>query len=159
MSARIMKVQRFTRLRRMPKKTGTMTPQERIFAQEYAAIGDAQRAAVAAGYQAPKASGYKALARPAVASEIVRLQTERLTNEVLPLAVDVHIRLLKDPRTPGGVLVQAVKVAYERALGTGAAEGKEPHEMTADEIATALQALKREASNRAKPVIEPSVLD
>jgi hypothetical protein len=96
-----------------------------------------------------------------VAAEVARIQMERLTNEILPLAVDVHCRLLKDPRTPGGVLVQAVKLAYERALGSGAMEGKEPHEMTADEIATALQALKREASNRAKPVIEsaPSVMD
>lgn len=143
----------------MPKKGGVMTPKERAFVKDYVANGDAQEAAKSAGYSQPRSQGYQALARPAIAGEVARLQMERLTNEILPLAVDVHCRLLKDPKTPGGVLVQAVKLAYERALGTGAMEGKEPHEMTADEIATALQALKREASNRAKPVIEASVLD
>lgn len=143
----------------MPKKGGVLTPQEREYIATYVATGSTTEAGRAAGLAMPEKNASRVLARPAIAGEVARLQMERLTNEILPLAVDVHCRLLKDPKTPGGVLVQAVKLAYERALGAGAMEGKEPHEMTADEIATALQALKREASNRAKPVIEASVLD
>ena len=145
----------------MPKKSGVLTPQERTYIDAYVAEGSTTKAAIAAGYAQPDKHAAQPLRRPLVAAEVARIQLERLTNEILPLAVDVHCRLLKDPRTPGGVLVQAVKLAYERALGSGAMEGKEPHEMTADDIATALQALKREASNRAKPIIEStsSVLD
>lgn len=140
----------------MPTKNGRMTRQERIAAQVFAATGNVTKAGEAAGYAFPQPAASRALARPQVAAEVERIQRERLTNEILPLAVEVHARLLHDKRTAGGVLVQAVKLAYDRTLGTETGEGKEPHEMTADEIATALQALKREASNRAKPVIESS---
>ena len=145
-----------------------MTGSERVFASTYAATGDTKHAAREAGFTG-QASGWKALQRPAVQAEIARIQTERLFNEVLPLAVKVHIDLLQNPATPAGARVQAVKLAYDRTLGTDAsASDKQPHEMTADEIAKALAEAKLRAAtlesvkaDRAKPVIDvsPGVLD
>jgi len=138
----------------MPRIGGTLTPQEQACAEAFAATGSTTEAGEAANYAHPVFAASRTLARPAVAAEVARIQLERISNEVLPLAVDVHVALLRNPRTPAGALVQAVKLAYDRALGVGAADGKEPHEMTADELARALNALKREQSDRAAPIIE-----
>jgi len=119
------------------------------------------RAAAKAGY-ADVSSGSHALKRPDVQAEIARLQTERLFNEVLPLAVQVHIDLLTSPTTPAGAKVQAVKLAYDRTLGVeGAANAKQPHEMTPEELAKAIAEAKLKAAtlenvkaDRARPVLE-----
>lgn len=138
----------------MPVKSGTQTPQERRFIEAYASTQNTKFAGQEAGYKHPAVQGNQALARPAVQAEIARIQAERITNEVLPLAVDVHIALLRNPKTPAGALVQAVKLAYDRALGAQGADGKEPHEMTGEELTRAIERLKGEASERARPVIE-----
>lgn len=134
-----------------------MTPSERAFSEVFAGTMDAQYAAKAAGFSAPHSSGYKALQRPAIQAEIARIQQERLFSELLPLAVDAHIDLLTNKSTPAGARVQAVKLVYDRTLGEKAGEGgagKEPHEMTADELANQLIKLRREAAERASPVID-----
>ena len=152
----------------MPLKSGKITPGERAFAAAYAETGSQGYAGKKAGYVSA-AGASLALQRPAVQAEIARIQTERLFNEVLPLAVRVHIDLLQNPATPAGARVQAVKLAYDRTLGTDAsASDKQPHEMTADEIAKALAEARLRAAtlesvkaDRAKPVIDasPGVLD
>lgn len=139
----------------MPKKGGKATPQERRFVKEYAATGHAQFAAAQAGYARPSAAASQALARPAIQAAIREEQTARLNNELLPLAVRAIERLLLDPKTPAGATVQAAKLVMDRTLGdTSAAGGKEPHEMTGEELARALDRLRQEASERSKPVIE-----
>lgn len=152
----------------MPDKKGRMTHQEKAFTEAYAATGQASIAGRMAGYKSD-ASPSQLLQRPAIQAEIARIQTERLFNEVLPLAVKVHIDLLQNSATPAGARVQAVKLAYDRTLGTDAsASDKQPHEMTADEIAKALAEARLRAAtlesvkaDRAKPVIDvsPGVLD
>lgn len=95
----------------------------------------------------------QALQRPAVQAEIARQTQEKLFSDILPLAVAAHKRLLSDPRTPAGAVVQAVKLAYDRTLGAeGAERAKEPHEMTPEELAQAISTLERVAAERAKPV-------
>lgn len=139
----------------MPRKSGKQTPQERVFIDAYVARGDAKAAAEAAGYKLPGIAGNNVLARPAIQAEIVRLQQERIANELLPLAVDVHKALLTGANVPAGAKVQAVKLAYDRAFGPDdAARDKEPHEMSAEELAEAIDKLKRVASERAQPVID-----
>lgn len=118
-----------------------------------------------AGY-ADVSSGSHALKRQDVNAEIARIQAERLFNEVLPLAVQVHIDLLTSPSTPAGAKVQAVKLAYDRTLGSDqAGAGKEPHEMTPQELQKALDdarlqaaALESVKADRARPIVdhEPS---
>lgn len=146
----------------MPKKGGRMTRPERVFAGAYAASGDKALAARQAGLSTTSGAAHKALQRPAVQAEIARIQMERLFSEVLPLAVQVHLDILNDPRTPAGARVQAVKLAYDRTLGSDeAGKGKDPHEMTPDELAKALAdaklraaALEHAKAERARPVVE-----
>jgi hypothetical protein len=139
----------------MPLKSGRQTPQERALIDAYVATGDKRRAGEAAGYASPLVAANHALARPAIAAEVTRLQLERISNELLPLAVDVHKQLLTSPTTPAGAKIQAVKLAYDRAFGSqDAAGGKEPHEMTGAELAAEIDKLKRRASDLAKPIVE-----
>lgn len=150
----------------MPLKNGRMTPKERKLAETYAVTLDQQYAAKKAGYYDAGGASL-AMQRPAVQDEIRRIQLAKLFNEVLPLAVQEHIKLLEDPKTPAGAKVQAVKLAYDRTLGTQeGTESKAPHEMTADEIQRELMAsklrlaaLERAKADQAKPVIEGSLDD
>lgn len=138
-----------------------LTRKERQFAKAFVQAGSVTEAAARAGY-ANHTGGVKALARPDVHAEIARIQTERLFNEVLPLAIQVHIDLLASPTTPAGAKVQAVKLAYDRTLGGEAsATDKQPHEMTPQELQKALDdarlkaaALESVKADRAKPVVD-----
>lgn len=152
----------------MPLKTGRLTPKERRVAVAMAQTGDQRVAARAAGLF--DASGVsKALQRPAVQEEIRRVQVELLFSQVLPLAVSQHLALLEDPKTPAGAKVQAIKLAYDRTLGTQeGASSKAPHEMTPNEITSALAesrlrlaALESAKADQARPILEaePSPFD
>ena len=144
----------------MQKTQRTLTNRQSLFARRIAHGEPVQQAAAGAGY-ADHTPGWRALQAPHVQAEIARIQTERLFNEVLPLAVQVHIDLLTNPATPAGARVQAVKLAYDRTLGGDAATSdKQPHEMTADELARAIDdaklraaALESVKADRARPVI------
>lgn len=119
------------------------------------------RAAALAGY-ADASGATHAMKRPDVQAEIARVQTERLFSEVLPLAIQVHLDLLASSTTPAGAKVQAVKLAYDRTLGTeNSDKAKDPHEMTPDELAKALATAKLQAAalesvkaDRSRPVLE-----
>lgn len=112
----------------------------------------------AAGYAHPAKQASNVLARPAIAAEVARLQLERIANELLPLAVDVHKELLTGLAVPAGARVQAVKLAYDRAFGSqDAAGGKAPHEMTGAELAAEIDKLKRRAADLATPIIDGEV--
>lgn len=151
----------------MPRKGGKVTAQERAFIKHMAATNDKTYAATKAGYRQPETVGHIVAAKPAIKAEIAREQTEKLFSELLPLAVTVHAKILADDKTPAGARVQAIKLAYDRTLGqSDAAAGKEPHEMTPEEIAKALaqlqtsaDALKRAASDKARPVLELEPID
>lgn len=148
----------------MPQKEARLTPRQSMFARRLAQGQAVSEASKLAGY-GDHTGGVRAAQTPHVQAEIARIQTERLFNEVLPLAVQAHIDLLTNPATPAGARVQAVKLAYDRTLG-GDATGsdKQPHEMTADELARAIDdaklraaALESVKADRAKPVIEGDV--
>jgi hypothetical protein len=139
----------------VPRKSGKMTQQETVFARAYAATADRALAGVVARYSRPLEMADKNLAKPAVQAEIAREQTARLFSEALPAAVGCLIEIITSPKAPAGARVQAAKVVMDRTLGTdGAGQAKEPHEMTAEELAKAIDELERMASARAKP-IEP----
>lgn len=139
----------------------SLTRRERQFSAAYAQLGSVTEAAKKAGY-ANHTGGVNALKRQDVNAEIARIQAERLFNEVLPLAVQVHIDLLSNPATPAGARVQAVKLAYDRTLGSDQASAdKQPHEMTPQELQKALDdarlkaaALESVKADRARPIVE-----
>lgn len=141
----------------MPRKNGHLTNQERAIAAAYADTGSQGFAARQAGVQQPAAS--KALQRPAVQAEILRVQQERLTNDLLPLAVRCVEEILTNVKAPAGARIQAAKLVFDRTLGVqGALGDKEPHEMSGSELADAIAKLEAMAADRAKP-IEAEVLD
>ena len=103
-----------------------------------------------------------ALQRPSVQAEIVREQTRILYETALPLAVGRLVRILQDDRIRPSDHNQAIKIALAHTLGGSAsAEAKDPHEMTPDELAKALNEAKLRAAalesvkaDRARPVVE-----
>lgn len=150
----------------MPIKSGTKTPQERAFLAHLPESTTPRHAAAAAGYANPSVSAHQLMQRPAIYAEAVQVQLERMHKTLLPLAVNAIERLLTDTRTPAGAVVQAAKLVMDRTLGESDST-KAPHEMNGDELARALDSLRREAADRARPVIDvapiaqpaPNVLD
>lgn len=146
-----------------------ITKQEAVYATVYAETGNSLYAATQAGYAQPRVGAWRAAQRPEVQERVLAVQTERINNHLLPLAVGALERILTDPKAPAGAQVQAAKLVLDRALGDGsAAADKAPHEMTGDELARQLERLRQEAAARARPVIdaepvkktgEPSLFD
>lgn len=129
-------------------------------AEAYAMTQDKRFAAHAAGVSDRSNAVGKALARPAVQAEIARVQQERLFSEALPAAVQCLISIATDPKAAAGARVQASKVILDRTLGIDEAmKGKEPHEMTPDELAKAIEQLQRLASDKARPIVELEAID
>jgi len=109
----------------------------------------------AAGYASPLVAANHTLAKPAIAAEVIKLQTQRLVDEILPLAIEQHKALLANAATPAGAKAQLIKLAYDRTMGSQDAKGrKELHEMTVDELADELEQLKRRQADLARPILE-----
>jgi phage terminase small subunit len=147
----------------MPDKLGRINKQESVFIERYAATGDARYAAEKAGYKSPAARASENLAKPMVVAEVQKLQRARLANEALPLAVDRLVGQLKDKNVVGAPLNKAIELTlkYGGAVADEA-QGKEPHEMSGEELARAIDTLERAAMAKAKPIeatVEPSILD
>ncbi len=142
----------------MPRFNGHLTASEKVVAAAYAETGSQQFAAHRAGIQQPGAS--KALQRPAVQAEILRIQHERLTNDLLPLAVKAVEDILRSDKAPAGARIQAAKLVFDRTLGAqDALGGKEPHEMTGSELADAIAKLEAMAASKARPIEDAAVVD
>lgn len=137
----------------MPLKSGKMTKPEKAFSAHYASTGNATYSAAAAGYSSPQPRSSELLQRPAVQEEIRRQQVARLFQEALPAAVQCLVSIMTDAKAPAGARVQASKVVLDRTLGDKEeGQRKEPHEMSADEIAKAIDELERVAASRAKSI-------
>lgn len=141
----------------MPRKNGRLTRQETAIASAFAETGSQKAAASLTGMSQPGAS--LALQRPSVQAEILRVQQERLTNDLLPLAVRCVEEILTNAKAPAGARIQAAKLVFDRTLGVqGALGDKEPHEMSGSELADAIAKLEAMAADRARP-IDAEVLD
>ena len=137
----------------MPVKSGKLTNQEKAYSRAFAASGDKAISGMAARYARPLEAAERNMRKPAVLAEIAKEQTARLFNEALPAAVNCLVEIITNSKAPAGARVQASKVVMDRTLGeAGAAQSKEPHEMSAEELAKAIDELERVASARAKPV-------
>lgn len=139
----------------MPLKDGRLTKAEVAFSRAYAATGHKTFAAMSAGYAMPAEAAAQVLARPAVQESIKRQQIARLNNELLPLALDTISTILENEKATDSNKLTAAGLVMKYSVGQdGAGETREPHEMSADELAQRIQALRREAAERAKPVID-----
>jgi|SRR5690625_4169603 len=132
-----------------------LTAQQRRFAEAYVESGNRDLALRAAGYTPYRQTAQGLLAKPQVIAEVRRQEELRLNLECLPAAINLLQRALTDDTFPANSRVAAAKIVMDRTIGKeDAAAGKEPHEMTAEELQRAIEQLEREAGNRAK-VINP----
>jgi len=149
----------------MPIKGGRLAPQEQALIAARARGASLREAAREAGYSRPDAAS-RALARPEVLAELQAAQYARLIQEGVPLAVSTLCEIAGDARQPAASRVAASRIILDRGLPAGdAARDKRPEDMSGEELARAIAALQRRASDLAKPVLEaevreaPSVLD
>ena len=140
----------------MPIKSGRRTDKEALFIGHLAATGDEKFAAWKAGYAHPTVQGWKSAHNPAIADAVRRAQVARLNNELLPMALNLIEKVILDDKENTRNRLTAAKIVVDRTIGMvqDGAETKEPHEMTAAELQARLERLRREQSDRAKPVIE-----
>jgi hypothetical protein len=147
----------------MPLKSGRFTSKEELFLQAYAETGNREVAEKRA--KLAPAQGWKVLQREPIQREIVARQVAILTSEALPAAVSVVLEIMRNPKAPAAARVQAAKLTFDRVLPSHAEAGaKEPHEMTPEELASAIDKLESIAAGKAKPMQEiegpkPGVFD
>ena len=139
----------------MPIKTGALTAQEGRFVAALADTGDPAYAFRAAGYKGARNLSV-VLKRPAIQAAVVQAQQARLVNEALPAAVATILEIMRNPKAPAAARVQAAKLTFDRVLPSQAdAGGKEPHEMTPEELAAAIDKLEAIAAGKARMVEAP----
>lgn len=148
----------------MPRIRDGLTHRQKLAVGAYARTSDTKYASSVAGFGERSGAASKAINSPEGRAEIARIQTDILYNEILPLALAKHIELLSNPKTPAGAAVQAIKLAYDRTLGSQeGAQTKELHEMSAADIAAALTQLRAAATSivdvEANPIDDAKPLD
>lgn len=135
----------------MRRREGHLTPQERKFVEALASTGNRQFALKAAGYKGENNAAQVAN-RPQVQAAIIATQVARLTDEALPLAVQTVVSVMKNEKAPAAARIQAAREVFNRVLPSEKGpEGKEPHEMTPEELAAAIDRLESAAAAKARP--------
>lgn len=138
------------------------------FAEIYAQTGNRTYAATKAGYADPAATG-SVLAKDPQIIELTRAEQQRFAREEAGShAIRILLEVGTDPKQPGGVRVSAAKVLHAMS-GIGASDetdGKDPSEMSGDELHLALARMERQRmaiekalSDQAKPIVEAKPLD
>lgn len=149
----------------MPDKTGRRTPREKTWVRHYAMTGDAVYAAEKAGYGAVAMAASNNSRNELLVEDARKISAAQLAGPILKQAVKRHLALLDDPKTTGQTLNRAIEMAYKYGLPEGPdGQRKQPHEMTAEELAQAIATLRRAAADQAKPVLDleaaqPSVFE
>lgn len=147
----------------MPIKSGKMTPMERAFVQTMARVNDQTYAATKAGYKKPVQAGSDLMKKPGI-KEATFAEVQRfLRDQGAAIGVYTLAELAVDTAIPAGVR-RAAASDLAKLSGVGvsdAAQGKEPHEMTAAELRDHAAKLERQRdamlkalSDQAKPVID-----
>ena len=140
----------------MPIKSGSLTPQETAFVEALAASGDPGLAFKAAGYRG-KQNLPSLMKRPGIQAAVIETQRARLVNEALPCAVATILEIMRNPKAPAAARVQAAKLTFDRVLPSHADPGgKEPHEMTPEELAAAIDKLESIAAGKARAIEAPA---
>lgn len=137
----------------MPDHVGRLTPQERIWVRYMAATNDATYAAEKAGYASPQPRGSQNLAKPALMELVREAAWKKLRTDGARIGVDVLISIAEDDKQPAGAR-RAAAADLVKLSGLAGPEGdqaKEPHEMTAEELAAAIDKLRRAAAARLGP--------
>lgn len=135
---------------------------ENRFIDEMVRTGDKTYSATKAGYAHPRSNGATIAAKDTIDAAIRTRSAARLHNVGVPAAIDVLIEIATDVKQSGANRVNAAdKILKHAHAGGEGGESKEPHEMTADELAKAIEHLNQLKANRARPIVEhePSTID
>jgi phage terminase small subunit len=136
----------------MPIRSGALTAQEEAFVAALANTGDPAYAFKTAGYKGARNLSV-VLKRPAIQQAVIATQQMRLANEVLPAAVACILEIIRNPKAPAAARVQAAKLTFDRVLPSQAdTGGREPHEMTPEELAAAIDKLESIAAGKARAI-------
>lgn len=139
----------------MPLKDGRRTDKEALFIGHLASTGDATFAAMRAGYKDPTVQGWQKAHNPAIVESVRKAQVARMVNEVLPLAVDTIVNVLTAQDASNRDKLTAAQIALKYTLGqSDQAQDKDPADMTPAEIQARIDALRRAAADKARPVID-----
>lgn len=141
----------------MPDIKGRFTRKEEIAIAAAVASGDLVEGARRAGYAQPYAAANQLENRPAVMAEIRRREEDRLNNDLLPLAVDRLQKILSDDTENSRNHIAAAKLVLDNTINKrdGDAGAREPHEMTAEELAENIANARRaldDLANNARDV-------
>lgn len=128
-------------MRTKPGKDG-LTVQQRAFTAAYARSGDPAYAATKAGYAHPDTYGHDLLKKPVVQASVREAQARRMVNDLLPLAVDLLEHVIKDKTAKTADRLRAGKIVTDYGFGAHAARDKAPEDMTPDELADRIAALR-----------------
>jgi hypothetical protein len=134
---------------------------EETFAQHYARTGDATYAATKAGYSNPQPRGSENAHDPAIIARASQIRRAKLAQASIE-AVDTLVDGMRDAKAPRQARNTAAGLILKYAVGDdGGSEAKDPHEMSSDEIARALQAAKLRAealesvkADRSRPILD-----
>jgi hypothetical protein len=115
---------------------------------------DSTVAAKRAGYAQPEIAGGVIMSKPAMQAAVKERERSVLITELLPLANKALRGALMDAGVPWGAKMKAVDIVHKQAFGEHeGGSGKAPSEMTPDELAGALDRLKSELAERARPAV------
>lgn len=124
---------------------------ERGFVEHMATTGDAVYSAAKAGYAVPESKGYILKAKPAVQEAIGRRVMEKLAKLGDKAVLTVEMAMDSTTSTWTNKLM-AADMVLKRLEKSDDMGGKEPSEMTSDEIAATIRALELRQSELAKDV-------
>ena len=152
----------------MPDKKGRFTGMEKEFIKHMAARNDKEYAATKAGYKEPAIAGWRLMQNPHIRDATFSATQKFLRDQGAAIGVYTLAELAVDTAIPAGVR-RAAASDLAKLSGVGvsdAAQGKEPHEMTAAELRDHAAKLERQRdamlkvlSDQAKPVLEGEPLE
>jgi len=145
----------------MARNSGRLSRQQQRFVEVMVETGNATYSAAKAGYSSPQPRGSQNMQTPAIQEAVRAAQVARLHNDLLPKALGALDDALTKPAIATKDRIQAAKVVIQYAFGDRAGGAmKSPAEMSPDEITQALEWLKSELADRARPaVIEAEPID
>ncbi|WP_048647513.1 hypothetical protein [Nitratireductor soli] len=145
-----------------------LSPMQQEFAKNMLRTGDKIYSAEKAGYKTPLVDGYKLMKNELIANAIRSEARKFLDEKAGPAAVYNLASIMLDEKQPTGARVKASEIIgkWSGMAGDDNAGGKEPHEMTGDELRAHIakmerqqDAMKRALADQARPVLEGSTLD
>jgi phage terminase small subunit len=134
---------------------GRLTPIEKKFVAAYVSTNDAQYSAAKAGYSRPATDAYRTLARPDVANAVA-VGVRAGLDTCVQLALGRCEEILRDAKAPNKDVIAVSKVIFTQWSAHNGVEtsGKDPSELSGDELQQRIARLQAEAAARATPIIE-----